>query len=239
MGCMTSKQNVKDGASVQEVEQANGNEHMVDGVTSTDRIVQPARVDQQGSQQDTIDITTARPAPVDQTEDSMQNVEADITIKDGIILPPRVDHAVGTSKQNVKKHVTIQDEVIVRPIPEDQINGSKKNVEADITIKDLIIPPARVDHVDGSKQNVENVTIQECILQPARVDPAEDYKLQHLMKITNEFSKDREIGRGGFGVVYRVWPSVSLFSYINQRYVQNLDNQKYNANYSHALVCSI
>jgi hypothetical protein len=36
-------------------------------------------------------------------------------------------------------------------------------------------------------------------------------KLQHLKDITDQFSPGRELGNGGFGVVYKVWSSTFPF----------------------------
>lgn len=57
----------------------------------------------------------------------------------------------------------------------------------------------------------------ESILQDPSAKPRV-LRLQELKEITNNFSKDRQLGKGGFGVVYKViatntiYPEVGYFS---------------------------
>ena len=46
--------------------------------------------------------------------------------------------------------------------------------------------------------------------------------LQYLKDITDNFSSDREIGRGGFGVVYKVY--TIIFDYTSCNTLNNIKN---------------
>jgi hypothetical protein len=50
------------------------------------------------------------------------------------------------------------------------------------------------------------------MLQDQSAEPC-DLRLQYLIDITDNFSGKREVGRGGFGVVYKVSSKISFFPF--------------------------
>ncbi|KAL6842117.1 hypothetical protein ACP4OV_028096 [Aristida adscensionis] len=67
----------------------------------------------------------------------------------------------------------------------------------------------------------------QTILEDPRAEPP-DIPLQYLREITNNFSHDREIGNGGFGVVYKgVESDGTLVAVKNLRSISQFDDKKF------------